>query len=435
MANILANGLSAIILMLVVMQIIFVTLYTNRFKDNLEEFDRINPKRPDGFGVPPKERAVAVVLCLRGADPALADCLQGLSRQRYSNYQVHVVVDSMDDPSLNVVNQYSSTLPDLQVYPIGNLRSTCSAKCSAILTAIERIPDSVEIIAFVDADTSPDRNWLSDLIAPFRDVRVGASTGDRWFEADQWTLGTALRQVWNGAAIVQMGIYNIAWGGSLAIRTELLQTTKLLDRWQNAFCEDTLLANEMRPTGLQLVRAPGLVVVNRETTGFSEAVNWITRQLITIRLHNENWPLIQAHAAATMCCNLALLLGLILVVTPQSRSGCLLLSFYGVYQIINAIMLRWIHLVVTENLQNRSVRSLQPADDRVAPPLSLIGMAILSAQWVYPYACFIATFCRRISWRGIEYNIKGDGNIEMVEYMPFSRSQQPIRNDASDSIH
>src|ERR1051326_5307030 len=42
---------------------------------------------------------VVVILCLRGADPSLDACLQGLLHQDYPHYHVHIVVDHRDDPA------------------------------------------------------------------------------------------------------------------------------------------------------------------------------------------------------------------------------------------------------------------------------------------------------------------------------------------------
>ncbi len=47
----------------------------------------------------------AVILCLRGSDPFLADCLQGLLHQDYPCYDVRIVIDSPDDPAWGTVEQ------------------------------------------------------------------------------------------------------------------------------------------------------------------------------------------------------------------------------------------------------------------------------------------------------------------------------------------
>src|SRR5438105_2967893 len=40
---------------------------------------------------------VAVILCLRGADPSLDACLNGLLHQDFPHYQVQIVVDNRTD--------------------------------------------------------------------------------------------------------------------------------------------------------------------------------------------------------------------------------------------------------------------------------------------------------------------------------------------------
>ncbi len=44
----------------------------------------------------------AVILCLRGADPYLRQCLRALLQQNYPQYELKVVVDHQDDPAWNV---------------------------------------------------------------------------------------------------------------------------------------------------------------------------------------------------------------------------------------------------------------------------------------------------------------------------------------------
>src|SRR6056297_615398 len=62
---------------------------------------RWQPTPLDDQACPP----VAVILCLRGCDRFLPDCLKGLFNQDYPDYRVHVVVDREDDPAWGVVMQ------------------------------------------------------------------------------------------------------------------------------------------------------------------------------------------------------------------------------------------------------------------------------------------------------------------------------------------
>ena len=66
--------------------------WTRRF---VKDFDLSWPK------VAADEQApVAVILPLRGADPSLPGCLQGLLNQSYASFTLHIVLDRADDPAV-----------------------------------------------------------------------------------------------------------------------------------------------------------------------------------------------------------------------------------------------------------------------------------------------------------------------------------------------
>ena len=44
-----------------------------------------------------------VILCLRGGDPFLSKCIDGIVMQDYPNFQVLFMVDSEYDPSLSIL--------------------------------------------------------------------------------------------------------------------------------------------------------------------------------------------------------------------------------------------------------------------------------------------------------------------------------------------
>src|SRR5437762_9448236 len=59
----------------------------------------------------------AVLLCIRGADPSLLHCLNGLLHQDYPDYDIRIIIDSPEDPAWDIL---SSTLartdvPNVQV--------------------------------------------------------------------------------------------------------------------------------------------------------------------------------------------------------------------------------------------------------------------------------------------------------------------------------
>ena len=50
---------------------------------------------------------IAVLLCLRGRDPSLADCLKGLVNQDYDSFSIHVIVDHEHDLALEDARNFS----------------------------------------------------------------------------------------------------------------------------------------------------------------------------------------------------------------------------------------------------------------------------------------------------------------------------------------
>ena len=193
-----------------------------------------------------------------GRGTALADDPLLTARPPGPRTAVRIVVDSREDPAWAIVeeavNRCQAT--HVQIASLAERRETCSLKCSSVLQAISELDESFEVVALVDADTIPHRNWLRELVAPLADERVGASTGNRWYMPTQPTWGALVRYIWNSAAIVQMYWYRIPWGGTLAIKTRVFRETDVLEKWGNSFCEDTMLRRVLRPLGLSVAFVP-----------------------------------------------------------------------------------------------------------------------------------------------------------------------------------
>lgn len=377
---------------------------------------------------------VAVLLCVRGADPSLSECLEGLQNQDLDAFDLFVAVDAPDDPALQLIDECFDDSASPTVLLVDEKRSTSSLKCSALVEALARIPDDYAVIALIDADTVPDQHWLTDLVLPLlSDTGIGATTGTRWFTPGRSGLGTQVRHVWNTAAIVQMHLYNIAWGGSLAIRRDVIERCGLLEKWSHAFCEDTMLDAVLKEHGLRLYRVPHLILENTESTSLASAFEWITRQLLTVRLYHPLWPLVLAHGKATsLGLFFAPLILLILFLFGERRGLVLLGSTIAAYQAWNLLLLYAIDSITLKTLRSRKGFNAE-ATSSFGQPMYLL--ATLVCQYIHPLTCSAAQRARQVNWRGIDYRIK-DGRIEMNEYLPYSQKDQP--DDAgshSESIH
>jgi hypothetical protein len=285
------------------------------------------------------------------------------------------------------------------------------------------LDDSFKVVALLDADTLPHATWLRELVAPLLDEGVGAATGNRWYMPEQLSVGAMVRYLWNSAAIIQMYAHNIAWGGSLAIRRDVIKELDLPGRWRRAFCEDTMLYGALRERGLQLRFVPSLIMVNRESCDLSGYYHWVCRQLLTARLYHPRWPAVVAHAVPTT----AIPLVIIGLVVAAIASG----NWWALQLVLGSSVVYGVMMAAIPWAMERAIRPI--VADRGDPSKWISSatwlyflLAIPYLQLLYPLALFSTLFARSVSWRGVEYRIHGPWDIRLVEYRPYQDKQARV---------
>ena len=365
---------------------------------------------------------VHVVLCLRGADPSLPGCLADLAAQRRSDFQLHCVYDRPEDPARAVVaqaaNRFERAPQEHIAIPESKHRSL---KCNSLLVAFRAIlaeqnsaaGAGAAAVMLIDADTRIDPNGLEDLIGPLGDPAVGVTTGSRWFSPETGSPGCWLRQIWNAAAIVQMELYKIPWGGCLAFRTDLLRNTDWMERLETAFCEDTLLDDVLCSAKLKMVRVPKLVLDNAEDCTVSGAYQFIVRQLLTMRLYHRAWPWVVCHGLSIGGIHLAALAGLIAAtIQADGWAVSIILGSFVLFQAINFGLLHWIGRLNRRWLARRQGRA--ETSPWIGPHPLNYGVALGIAQFAHPGAVVAAAAARQIEWRGVIYRLKKGKHIQRV---------------------
>ncbi len=375
---------------------------------------------------------VAVILCVRGSDPRLADALRAISNLNYDQFLVHIVADNPNDAAMGLVQREMATNPRFtpSLHFLSAPSKTCSLKCSAIIEALSNLEESIEVIALIDADVIPDPNWLTDLIMPLSDPTVGATTGNRWFASANPNFASSVRQIWNGAAVAQMTCYEIPWGGSLAIKRSVVEDCDLIQHWSDKFCEDTTLPAKLKARQLRMVRVPNLILNNDESTTLKATFHWVSRQLLTVRLYHSAWPFVVFHSLFSATC-LVLCLALIPILFGSGYpiGGSLLAIGFAFFQIINALLFSQIQK------SNLAVINNRPVDCQVRPCHPGFA-AFLVTQILYPWATLKTIFTRVVSWRGISYAIRSRNQIEMIQYHPYPDTLgSPAKNGERNSIN
>jgi cellulose synthase/poly-beta-1,6-N-acetylglucosamine synthase-like glycosyltransferase len=368
---------------------------------------------------------VVVVLPIRGADPSLASCLRGLLNQDYPQYEVRIIIDSMEDPAWSLVHEVLSKDhgPRVQVSALHARRETCSLKTSALLQAIGALDKSCQVVALIDADVVPYPGWLRDLVLPLLNPQVGATTGIRWFMPRRATWGSLVRYLWNTAASVQMYALHIPWGGSLALRADVFRRSDLLQKWAVSLWEDTGCYRTIRDLGLQLKFVPAATMINQETTNLKNCFRFIRRQMLNVRLYHGSWPAILAHGlGSALALTTTLTLAVIALATGKGVAAALFLAGLVFYGVGLAFALVWVE---------RPVKRLAHERGQKTVPVSWKTLCALPVVHVVYFAC-LASACvlGKVSWRGITYEFEGPWDVRMRRYRPY-RSRKAVDQGAS----
>lgn len=361
-----------------------------------------------------------VVLCLRGCDPTLEEVLAALARQCHRNWRLQVIVDSTDDPAWDVAHATLARLAageqaswrDYSITPLAERPATGSLKCASLRQAFATIEPETQVVALIDADSVVHEQWLLTLVDECMQPGVGAVSGNRWFEPANNSLPGTVRAIWNAGAIVQMTAFGIPWGGSLAVRCEALAACGWAEAIEATLCEDTALAAPLQRSGWQYCFIPSLVAVDfADDVALVPLTRWISRQLLTARLHHPLWPLVAIHGLST---SLAL---------AAAVGACVVAGAWGhgrsLFVVGGALLAYEATSILLVLMIEKSIKhALTPQGTRFRPPSAgqlLWRCAMLPVtQSVYAVAMLSALATRSIEWRGIVYEItRSDGSLEV----------------------
>ena len=330
-----------------------------------------------------------VVLCLRGADECLPRLLEALADQTYpSPWRLQLVVDSDADPAWTLLQPWHErndvAWTEMRCSTLTQRPKQGSLKCASLRHAFTQLHHSSALVVLLDADIRFAKDGLERCARSCFQPGVGAISGNRWFRppaprfgALGWSSWT--RAVWNAGAVVLMTLWEIPWGGILCVRREVVEAGDWSELLKRGLCEDTGLLGPLRQLGLGYRFEPSLLMVDPDPAQpMLPLGRWITRQLLTARLHHPAWPLVALHG-----------LGSLLFLVFALFEGDWLAVV--IYELGCVCMLCWIqHL-------------LQPQD-----PVRVWAwtLGLLPGQAVDGLATLSALFMRQVSWRGIDYVVR-----------------------------
>lgn len=368
----------------------------------------------------------AVILCLRGADPFLPHCVRSLLQQNYPEYDLKLIVDSQDDPSYKIVQEAIAEIgaTNVQIEILRAVRHNCSLKCSALVQAVSDLDDSYKVVALVDADTIVHPYWLRELVSPLADKKIGVTTGNRWFVPTGKYWGSLVRYTGNLSSVVQMFLFQVPWGGSLAIKREVLEKIELIDKWGQVFNDDMLLTKILRRHKLKVKFVPTLLITNREEITIVNLLDSLKRLIVSARLYHPNWlAIIGDSVSSILFPTLVVLLIFTSLLDTKWYVAGLLFTCYCIYTVGLLLLMLLMELGIQPIIQHQGQVTTQLSLRTIFRML----IAIPLTQWVYGIVMLSSCFgASTIKWRGIIYRIQNSENIRLLEYRPYQWLDQPI---------
>lgn len=355
-----------------------------------------------------------VILSLRGNDPFLADCLNGLLNQDYPNYSVKIIIDHISDPAWDLVEEclQNQSHSHCEVSVRENHSGGCGLKNASLVQALNEVDDDVEVVAWLDSDVVPHPSWLRELVSPLQNPQVGVTSGVRWYAPRDINIGTLVRHAWNSAAVIQVLSLDIAWGGSIALSRAVFQSPHLQNSLAKMMWDDSGLKSIASELNKELAFAPAATMMNAESISFSSCFQFITRQLLNARFYHAKWPFIATVGLTTALAQTILMLLAVLFLIQGNllwagiSAGVLVFSGGCVTAVIYRMSLL-VHQIARDRGEEVQRRPLQTA--------AVLWLTV----YVYCAALITAIRTKKIDWRGVKYHVPSPFEIQITHYEPY----------------
>ena len=120
---------------------------------------------------------VSVVIAARNEEENIAQCIDALKRQEYSNklFEVIIINDRSTDHTAEIIINKTELLSNFHTITIKDLPTNTSPKKYALQKGIEA--SKGEIILTTDADCVPKPGWISGMVKAYSDDKIGMVVG------------------------------------------------------------------------------------------------------------------------------------------------------------------------------------------------------------------------------------------------------------------
>lgn len=361
---------------------------------------------------------VSIIAPCRGLDSDLEKNLSALVNQYYfSNYEVIFAVDSETDEAVSIIEEiinrknyksknYPMTLaiPLYSCHPkmiVAGKAENEGQKVHNLREAVLHVSDESKIFVFVDSDARPNENWLTNLIAPLQDEKIGCTTGYRWFISDRRNFSSELLSAWNASIASALGANmksNFCWGGSMAIRRETFDRIQMRERWKGTLSDDFAVTRAMKENASPICFVPQALTASFENYSFGKLLEFTTRQMKITRVYSTNLWI--ASLIGSFIFNLVMIWSLVLIAFFQIKT-------FGFWFALFTLVSVSAFSVGKSHLRLKAVKLvLKDYEKELNKQTWSQNTLWLLSSAVFLYNSVCALLSRKIVWRGIRYKLE-----------------------------
>jgi ceramide glucosyltransferase len=347
---------------------------------------------------------LAAVICpCKGIEPGLKENLAALARFDYPNYEVYFSIASERDPAVKIAEE----VKDAGVRPVhivfAGPPEGCSGKVQNLKKAVESLPENIEVLVFVDSDARLSRGWLTKLIAPLQDTRLGATTAYRWIipsrSIGSGGFSSALASAWNAAIATLLGRprENFCWGGGTAILRKTFEDEKVLEAWKGAVSDDLALTRALEAAGKPILFCAECLAATTHPWTPASLLEFTNRQMLIARVYSpRRWLM---GAAANVSYSLTLIYAVVVVVMTMAG---------GDPWVQLALMALLVVLLpaIKGALRTIAVAEMLPEWRDQLNQWSWVWVALAPVvPFLFTWNFIASLLTRRIRWRNIRYEL------------------------------
>ncbi len=341
-------------------------------------------------GQEPYQPPVTLLKPVRGLEKDLKHNLRSACLQDYPTYQVVYSVQDPHDPALPILHELQDEFgSELVSVVISDVQRGSNGKVNNLLGALNHA--RYETLVISDSDTTLGPNYLTTIIAPLRDPKVGyvctlfrVTRARRWFEKmELLSINAEFMPDVVFAAVT--GASNSSLGPSLALRRSTLNEIGGFESLADYLVEDYELGRRIWASGMKAMLLPHVIDVTVDLQNWRQ---WWTHQVYW----DQNTRLARPGAFfATVLVRsvpFALLYAMVRLADPL---GLLVLGgAVAVRVVTTAVVLKW-------GFRDRE---------------GLRSLALLPLRDIVGLFTWALSFTKQtVIWRGVEYTLTRNGRM------------------------